>query len=427
MEPIPPPLARKLFVTRKELLDALSGTDFYIEWLYIGVALALAWLLAALIRKRVGTHLRAHPPKRIDAIFITRPLKLLGPLLALLYLSVARPISENIGGGAWTEAVTQLTIAYLVARCVTLVVRARFISYLIATVIMISAVLDVTGFMPSVTGYLDTMAFEIGKFRLSVLNLIHGTVILVIVFWLAAISSSTLESYLRRSSSLSYTARELTVKFFKIVVYFIALMVTLSALGVDLTAFAVFGGALGVGIGLGLQKITTHFVSGIALLLEKSIKIGDVIEVGGINGIVRELNIRYALVETADGREMMIPNDELTSTRVTSWTHSHDRARVEIPVNVSYAADAVLARKLMLEAAIGHSRCLKDPAPDCWLREFGVSSLNFLLVFWIKDIHEGRPRPQSEVMFAILEKFRQNKIEIPSAPQTVVIKNTGTA
>ena len=172
------------------------------------------------------------------------------------------------------------------------------------------------------------------------LNFINGIIILVVVFWIAGVLSRTLESYLRRSSAFSYNARELVVKFFRIFVYFCAFLITLSAMGVDLTAFAVFGGALGVGIGLGLQKVTANFVSGITLLLEKSIKLGDLIEVAGNTGWVRALNIRYALMETSDGREILIPNEELTSTRVTNWTHSNEQARVEIKATLDFATDA---------------------------------------------------------------------------------------
>lgn len=413
------PLVRKFSLSKQELLDALSSSDFYMEWLSIGAALALAWLVAWLIRRRTVDHLHTHPPKSIDTVFITRPLLLLTPILAMIYFGVMRPFFSGVHDGLWIEAVNQLCLAYLAARCVTLIVRTRFISYLIATVIMISALLDVSGFMPATTAYLDDIAFSIGKFRISVLGLIHGTVILVIVFWLAAISSSTLESYLRRSSRLSYNARELTVKFFRLFVYFTALIITLSAMGVDLTAFAVFGGALGVGIGLGLQKITANFVSGITLLLEKSIKIGDLVEIGGVTGWVRQLNVRYTLIETQDGRELMIPNDDLVSTRVTNWTHTHNKARVEIAVNIAYNSDAALAQKLMLDAANEHPNCLKNQPVECWLREFGASALHFLLVFWVPDIREGRFKPQSEVMFAILGKFRQHGISIPY-PQQVV-------
>jgi small-conductance mechanosensitive channel len=250
-------------------------------------------------------------------------------------------------------------------------------------------------------------------------------VILVVVFWIAGLLSRTLESYLRRSSALSYNTRELIVKFFRIFVYFIAFLITLSAMGVDLTAFAVFGGALGVGIGLGLQKITANFVSGITLLLEKSIKLGDLIEVAGNTGWVRAMNIRYALMETSDGREILIPNEELTSTRVTNWTHSNEQARIEVRAILNFATDARKAITIMLESAKSHPRCItnnKDQKPLCWLREFNDAGLVFVLAFWIGDVHEGRNTPQSEVMLTILDEFRRAGIEFAQSINLSAIK-----
>jgi small-conductance mechanosensitive channel len=266
------------------------------------------------------------------------------------------------------------------------------------------------------------MSFDIGTIKISILNMINGFVILVVVLWGAGLLSRTLESYLRRSSALSYNARELSVKFFKIFIYFIALLIALSVTGVDLTAFAVFGGALGVGIGLGLQKITANFVSGITLLLEKSIMIGDLIEIDGSSGHVREMNIRYALIETSDGRELLVPNEELISSRVTNWSHSNERARVEIKLVLDFATDARQAIKYMLESAKAHPRCIKKPEPLCWLREFGGSGLVFVLTFWIGDVHEGRNTPQSEVMLAILDVFRREGIAFSQSSNLVIRK-----
>jgi small-conductance mechanosensitive channel len=407
-------VGKNFFARKDEIIQALSGPDFYIQLLAVSIALTLGWLVALLIRQRVKKLFRQHPPKRIDSEFILRPLALLGPLLALLFLSLIKPFTdEYVAAVDLTDTITQLCLAYALAKCIIMIVQSRPVAYFIAIVLMIVAVLRATGFIHSTVGYLRSIGFTAGQYHITMLNLAHGIVILVVVFWIAGVLSRTLESYLRKSSRLSYTARELTVKFFNIFVYFIALITTLSALGVDLTAFAVFGGALGVGVGLGLQKITANFVSGITLLMEKSIQIGDLIEVSGNTGWVRQLNIRYALIETSDGREILIPNEELISSRVTNWTHTTNLARIEIKVGIAYDADAKKARDLLLESAREHRRCLKDPEPTCWLREFGDSSLNFQLTFWIPDVKEGRNGPQSEVMFTILDKFKAAGISIP--------------
>ncbi|MDE3037921.1 MAG: mechanosensitive ion channel [Pseudomonadota bacterium] len=411
-------MAAELIPRWDALTAALSSPSFYIEMLLIGMSLSLAWVLAAWLRRRVQQRLKAFPPKHVDSEFITRPMAMLGPALALIFLSAARPfVAQHVGGdGDWTDAVIEVCAAYALAKFVLLIVRSRPVAWFIAVVIMTVGILRSTGFIHSTVSYLRSVSFDIGQFHITMLNIVHAVVILVVVFWIAGALSRTLESFLRRTSSLSYNARELIVKFFRIFVYFLALMITLSALGVDLTAFAVFGGALGVGIGLGLQKITANFVSGITLLMEKSIQIGDLIEVGGNTGRVRHLNIRYALIETSDGREVMIPNEELVSTRVTNWTHTNNLGRIDITVGVAYDSDPARVIALMTEAANEHPRCLKsdkDRIPACYLREFADSSLNFLLTFWVADVRDGRFAPQSDVMISVLKKFRAAGIDIP--------------
>lgn len=417
------PLVKQFTTSTDELIAQLTTPQFYVEMIVISIAMVSAFLIAKILQIRMRNYVRNHPPKRIDPEFLTKPLALLSPIIALVLLGIAKPFADKLTGGSpWVEAASQLTVAYLIAKCVVLILSHSAMGYFIGSLLMIIAVLDVSGFMKTTTAYLGSMSFEVAKFKISFLNLIHGIIILVIVFWIAGLSSRTLESYLRRSSSLSYSARELIVKFFKIFVYFVAFIVTLSALGVDLTAFAVFSGALGVGIGLGLQKITANFVSGVTLLLEKSIKIGDLIEVGGVTGWVRQLNIRYALVEASDGRELMVPNEELISTRVTNWTYSSNKARIEINLSLTPESDPELARQLMIEAAKAHPLCQSDPPPAAFLMEFGEASVKMRLTFWIPNVKDGRLGPQSEVMFTILQKFKQNHVVMAYQSRDVTIK-----
>ncbi|MEK6745507.1 MAG: mechanosensitive ion channel domain-containing protein [Pseudomonadota bacterium] len=412
------PIVEKISETREKLWTALFDGDFYLELMLVGIAIALAVLVSYAVRFRVNPYLENNTFKKLDKEFITKPLALLSSALAYLFLNMVKPIAiEYSKNSLITDAAIQMCIYYIVAKLILLIIKSRLVASFIAFVIMVIAFLDVSGFMEGTTDYLSKSLLHIGSFKLSMLNLVNGFIILVVVLWIAGLLSSTLESYLRRSSALSYNARELFVKFFRVFIYFVALMIALSVFGVDLTAFAVFGGAIGVGIGLGLQKITANFLSGITLLLEKSIMIGDLIEVAGNSGHVREMNVRYAIIETADGRELLIPNEELTSTRVTNWTHSNEQARVEIKVTLDYETNAKAAIKHMLDMAKSHPRCIKNPEPVCWLREFNDSGMVFLLAFWIGDVHEGRNTPQSEVMLSILDIFRREQIKF-SQPGT---------
>ncbi len=409
------------------LLDALARPEAYIEMLIIASAIALASGIAFFLRHQLARHLDRHPPQKINRKSILRPTALLAPLFSFFALSLAKPFAHSYAnGGEITAAAMHLVLAATVARAVLLFVKSRGVAYFIAAVIMLIAILDVTGFMASTQNALDSVAFSFGKVRLSMLGFSQGLIILVIVFWVANTLSTALESHLQKSTRINYNTRELIVKFFKIFVYCTAFLITMGAMGIDLTALAIFGGALGVGVGLGLQKITANFVSGITLLMEKSIQIGDLIEINSITGWVRQLNIRYALIETFDGRELLIPNEMLVSTQVTNWTHSNDAARVEFTVGVAYGSDVELVKRLALEAVSENEHHLESPAPTCHLRQFGDSALVFLVTFWIADIKEGRYTPQSDVMSALLKKFAANGIDIPF-PQRVITVHNGEA
>lgn len=409
-------LEHRLVSRWDDLHAALTSGNFYIELALIALALILAWLAAKFIATRIRARLEKSPPKFIDIEYLTKPLLLLGPTLAVVFLKLAEGIVTGLGiGGAVAGGAVELGIAWWLMTCVFLSVRSRPVASLISAAIIINAILRAARIGRSMSAWLDSISFDVGQYHVTALHLIQGVVILVVVFWIAGLLSETFESYLRRSTKLSPNTLHLATKFFRIFAYIVAAAVTLSAVGIDLTAFAIFTGALGVGIGLGLQKITANFISGVTVLMERSIKIGDLIEVGGQSGWVRQLNIRYLLMETSDGREILIPNEELMSSRVINWTLTTTLARIEVKVSVAFESDAEKARELILEAAREHPRCLRDPEPNCFLREFGDHGYNFTLGFWISDVKEGLNAPQSEVMFAILKKFKQSDIALARA------------
>ncbi|MGE0754274.1 MAG: mechanosensitive ion channel family protein [Alphaproteobacteria bacterium] len=408
------------------LLQSMETLEFYTTLIVAGAAMALAWLISFLIQRRMQQRFETRPPQYIDRNIILKPLTLLTAILAILYMGVAKPWVESFIHAPLYDAIIRMTIAYMGARIVLLIMRNSPMGYFLSSLVMLVSVLHVIGFLEPVTAYFDSVAFSAGDFKISLLSAINAVIALVIVFWIAGLLSHTLESYLRRSSHLSYSMRELTVKFFRIFLYFVAFLIALSSAGIDLTAFAVLGGAIGVGIGLGLQQLTSNFISGITLLMEKSIRLGDLVEIGQDTGWVRQLNVRYLLLETFDGREIFIPNADFAQSRVLNWTHSNYRARISIDISVAYGSDADQVMQILLECARTHPLCLKDPAPQAYLRTFGENGLNFLLIFWINDVREGRYEPQSDVMLALYKRFAQEGIEIPF-PQRVLHMATTVA
>jgi|GWRWMinimDraft_8_1066016.scaffolds.fasta_scaffold01126_3 small-conductance mechanosensitive channel len=260
----------------------------------------------------------------------------------------------------------------------------------------------------------DRLTFKVGAAEISFYSILSGMFGIVFLLWTASLISGIVEKSIGRMIWLEANNRALLTKALQVVLYFVLFMVTLDLLGIDLTAFAVFGGALGVGLGLGLQKVTANFISGIILLVEKSVKNGDLVDLGGgISGIVRHTGTRYTLIDTGDGREIMVPNDDFISSRVTNWTFTNNGVLIEIRVNIAYGADIELAQKLMLAAASNHPCCSRFRPVNCYLQEFGGDAISFVLSFWIDDvICDGRVKPRSEVMLAIVRAFRENGIEM---------------
>lgn len=275
--------------------------------------------------------------------------------------------------------------------------------------------------------YLDTEAltFSLGSYQVSLYDALGAVTVVILVFWIAAIFSELSQKQIAKLAGISAGNRTLAVKMSTIVIYVIASLIALDFIGVDLTTLTIFSGALGIGLGFGLQKIASNFVSGLILLFEKSIEEGDLLELSdGTYGFIRKASARFTLIETFDGKEVMVPNEDLITNRVTNWTYSNPRGRVEIHVGVSYKSDIRKAHELILEAAREHPRCIKDPEPNCFLLNFGDSSVDFTLLFWVNDVTEGRWGPKSDVMFAIWDKFAANNIEIPFPQRDLHIRSS---
>ena len=289
-------------------------------------------------------------------------------------------------------------------------------------------ILNMTGHFEKLRARLEaeSMTLSFGGYQISAFKMVTAFLALVALVWLAAIVSDFIEQRILRIKRISRTNQVIWQKVAQILVYIIAFLIGLDVLGIDLTALKVFGGALGIGLGFGLQKIASNFVSGLILLFEKSVELGDMVELGdGTMGFVRKTGARFTLIETFDGKDIMIPNEDFITNRVINWTFSSTKARVDVPFGVSYGSDLDLVHDLILDAAKEHPSCLKEPAPVCYLREFGDSSVNFLLFFWVGDVTLGRYLPQSEVMFKVWRKFKEHGVEIPFPQRDVHIKYQG--
>lgn len=283
-------------------------------------------------------------------------------------------------------------------------------------------ILAYLGYYEQIKTVLNQPAYtvKIGTTKLSPYIFLKGLFTIVISFWIAGITHDFTAHQIHSVRGIKPATRTLLAKIFQILIYLICGVVMLRVLGIDLTALAVFSGAVGIGLGFGLQKITSNFISGLILLFEKTIRVDDLVElVDGVQGFVRYMGARHTLLETADGKEIMIPNEDFITHRLTNLTYNNKKAQIEIRVVVSYESDLQLAQKLMLEAAQNHPRCIKDPIPQCFLHEFADSGAVFRLQFWIGDVTEGRSCPKSEVMFSLWNSLKSHGIQM-GYPQRAV-------
>lgn len=260
----------------------------------------------------------------------------------------------------------------------------------------------------------ETLSFTVGDTKFSVYLIIKAILTTILLIWATGLFSDFGENRIKAMRGFKESNKTLIAKAFQILVYFVGFIIGMDVLGIDLTALTIFSGAIGIGLGFGLQKITSNFISGIILLFEKTVENGDLVELAdGTYGTIRKTKARYTLIETFDGKEIMIPNETFITNNVTNWTFTSKKGRVDIQIGVSYASDIDQVMALMLEAANEHPRTIQDPEPACFLEQFADSSVNFVLYFWVKDVTEGRMKPKSEVMRSIWFKFKEHNITIP--------------
>lgn len=334
---------------------------------------------------------------------------LLSPLL--LWISVAAATSAG-----WPVIIpnvaASLVTAWAVIRLGSSLIKSYFWSRTLAILMWSIAALNIVGWLDTAIRILGNAVITIGNFRLSLLNLIEGAVLLAVLLWLAGLASEGMERMLGRSN-LTPAQKVLFHKISKILLISIAVLIGLNTVGIDLTALAVFSGALGIGIGFGLQKVFANLMSGFILLMDKSIKPGDVIAVGDTYGWVNRLGARYVSILTRDGKEHLIPNEILITEAVENWTYSDDKIRIHVPIGVSYNADVPKVRQLMIEIAENLPRVLEYPHPVCLVKGFGESSVDLELRVWIADAVNGIANVRSMIYEEAWKVFKENNIEIP--------------
>ncbi|MFO1279815.1 MAG: mechanosensitive ion channel [Burkholderiaceae bacterium] len=386
----------------------------------------VAWVLVWLAR-------RATTPEHTSVLFGRRVVDgLLFPLLWLSLAYVARvaltpwlpmtlfriAIPALVALASIRMGVKVLQVAFNQTRWV------RWVERTISWVAWIAVVLWISGLLPLVMEELDQIHWRVGSTRLSVRNIIEGGLtagaVLILTLWV----SSAIEARLLRSASGSeLSLRKAVSNALSALLMFVGLLLALSAVGIDLTALSVLGGAVGVGIGLGLQRLAANYVSGFVILAERSMRIGDNVRVDNFEGRITDINARYTVIRAVTGRESIVPNEMMVNNRVENLSLADTTLWQSTVVSVAYDSDVALVSRLLVEAALAQSRVLKDPGPSAALSAFGADGLEFTLGYWIADPENGQLNVRSAINIAILDALRSNKVGIPF-PQRVIHQAT---
>jgi small-conductance mechanosensitive channel len=407
----------------QDWLAALSQTSVLIELSALLACGLLAWLLARLVSK-------AFVERELNSIMFGRRIVdgVLFPALWLCLAYAARKLLAYSMPLALFKLALPVLISLLVIRLGVKVLQAAFnntpvirlLERSISWIAWLAMVLWVSGLLPLLMDELDQISWTVGGAHLSVRKIIEGTLTAGLVLILSLWISSAIEAKLLRSA----TGGELSLrKAFsnaaRALLMFVGLLLALSAVGIDLTALSVLGGAIGVGIGFGLQKLAANYVSGFVILAERSMRIGDSVQVDNFSGVITEINARYTVIRSLAGRESIVPNEMLITSRVENLSLADPKVWQSTNVSVAYDSDVDLVSRLLLQAAVTQERVLADPGPSVVLLAFGADGLEFRLGYWIGDPENGSDNLRSLVNLEILRLLREHQVEIPF-PQRVI-------
>ncbi|HZD26719.1 MAG TPA: mechanosensitive ion channel domain-containing protein [Alphaproteobacteria bacterium] len=398
------------------------------DWLVHDVLAPATLVQLVLVLLLAGAGRLLHPPlrrlvaqaftrSRLEArlIRLDRALQALaGPLVTMVLLWLATGFAQRLGleGGLLRIAATLLT-AWVVIRLISGLAGDSAVTRLIGLLAWTVAALNILGLLDLTLSLLDSAALSFGTLRISVLTVVKGVLALGVLLWASVAVSGLLERRIRALPDFTPSVQALLVTLTRVVLIATAVIAAISSVGIDLSVLAVFTGALGVGLGFGLQKVVGNLVSGVILLLDKSVKPGDVIELGDTYGWVNTLGARYTSIITRDATEHLIPNEDLITQRVVNWSFTSKQVRQHASIGIAYTADLHKAMALCEQAALDTPRVLNVPAPRCLLTGFGDSSVDLQLRYWINDPEEGISNLRSDVLLRVWDLFHEHGIEIP--------------
>jgi len=410
--------------------DAVLNLDNAVQLGLIALAIVPAMFFGPRLRKLIYDRTKQYYRLGVARRLINAALALMTPLAMYVMLTFIR-----IGLGslerpvALVSAAISLMTAWLVIRAVTLIIQSRFWSNVAFYIAWPVAALDVFGLLGGVISQMQALAIPLGSasdgtpVQLSLFDVLRTLIYFGVLFWAASLASRALDKQLEKSEELSPAFKALISKVMGVLFPVLALLIALQMTGFNLATLAIFSGAVGIGVGLGLQKTVANFAAGFTLLADKSIKPGDAVEVDGTFGWVSEMRSRYVSIRTRDGTEMLIPNEHFIVNGVINWSRSDRVVRLHAPFSVSYRTeDLSQVQELAEQAAASVTRVVSEKAPVCNLMGFGSSAVEFDLRFWIADPEAGLSNVRSEVYLALWDRLREAGVQIPFPQMDLHVK-----
>ena len=407
-----------LTATHNLLIDVLSDlrqTTILWQLAVLAISLVLGWGINRLLLKRLPK------PEGVSKVGLVGVYRVAFPLFALGLVLIGRAVLKSWYPVNLLNIVVPLLFALMLIRLVVYVLRQVFVpsgwlsgsELLIATTIWVVFALYVTGLLPDILDAMDYASFTVGGQQISLTDILGGIlsvlVTLLAAFWLARV----LERKVMAAGNLDMNLRVVLSKTIRASLIVVGVFIALSLAHIDITVLSLFGGALGVGIGFGLQRIASNYVSGFIVLLDRSIHPGDMLTVDGRFGKVSKITARYLVLQSSDGTEAIIPNETLVSSTVINHTYSSRQVRIGIPVQISYQSDLHRAMEILKQAAANQPRVLTNPESKVFLKSFGENGIDLELGVWIDNIEEGQLDLRSDINMEILRRFRETGIEIP--------------
>ncbi|MAO54330.1 MAG: mechanosensitive ion channel protein [Rhodospirillaceae bacterium] len=345
-------------------------------------------------------------------------------------MGVAVAISGGFFHHTWLVKLVQGFYAFtLVLLISSKFVQSAYVKFFMNAVVMPIIALYAFSVLDDLIAVFDGVVLELGSIKFTLYGLIRTSIFGILLFWIGRLSNTKGQDLIRTRASLDETTRELALKSFQVALVVVFSLLFLQVAGIDLTALVVFGGAIGVGLGFGLQQIASNFISGVIILLDRSIAIGDYIELeDGRTGVLRELGMRFAILETYDGKDIMVPNEKFITTAFVNWTHHNQKQRYPINFEVAYGTDLEKLFDILREVVASHPRVLSgedvpfEERPDAEIASFAESGIEILVEFWMEGVDDGKNRVGADLLFMIWKALQDNGIEIPYPHRVITIE-----